>query len=167
MAERKQERRKYKRYNTEVKIYFDFKFDLQTKVDFEVIDKENKKPLSDKYTAISRNISVEGLCFVSERELKEGDVLQLELYLPGSNKPIPMEGTVRWCFPNKPVEEAKDKGEKVKYFSGILLSVVKGKSVQDSIYYDQEYQVNWSDVLESVFGDYKLLMGGKYRKDSK
>jgi hypothetical protein len=167
MAERKQERRKFKRYNTEVKIYFDFKYDLQTKVDFEVIDKEKKKPLSDKYTAISRNISVEGLCIVSERELKDDDVLHLELYLPGSINPIHMEGAVRWCSPNKSVDQVKDKDDKVKYLSGILLSLVEGESVQDSIYYDQEYKVNWSDVLESVFGDYKLLMGGKYRKDSK
>ena len=34
----KEEKRKYKRYNTEVNIYFEFKYDLETKVKFELID---------------------------------------------------------------------------------------------------------------------------------
>jgi hypothetical protein len=167
MEEQNQERRKYKRYNTEVKIYFDFSFDLQTKVHYEVIDKKKKKPLPGKYTAISRNISVEGICIVSDRELKKGDDLQMELYLPSSNKPILMQGTVKWCSPSKPPEEIKDKNEKLQYLAGVLVSTVNGESVPDSIYYDEEYKVDWSRVLESVFGNYKLLMGGKYRKESK
>lgn len=165
MEEQNKERRQYKRYNTEVKVYFDFSYDLQTKVQYEVIDK--KKPFPGKYTAISRNISVEGICIVSEKELKKGNELRMELYLPSSNKPILMQGTVRWCSPSKPPEEIKDKNEKLQYLAGVFLSTVNGEPVKDSIYYDEEYKIDWSGVLEAVFGNYKLLMGGKYRKDSK
>jgi len=167
MVEPGEERRKYKRYNTEVKVYFDFSFDLQTKVDYKIIDQKTKKAVTDKYSAVSRNISVEGLCIVSEKELSKWDQLFMELYLPGSSIPVPMEGFVRWCSPNKPADEIKQNDEKANYLVGVQLSKVKGEPVQESIHYDEEYKVDWSNVLESVFGSYKLLMGGKYRKDSK
>ena len=50
------------------------------------------------------------------------------------------------------------------YHIGVILSRVDGESVYDSIHFDKEYGVNWSVVLESVFGSYKMLMGEKYKK---
>jgi hypothetical protein len=165
----KKDKRRYKRYNTEAKIYFDFAYDLETKVEFELI-KEDKKPGSKKkYLAVSRNISAEGLCFVSHKNVQEGDLLYMEVYLPNAVEPIHMTGKVKWC---DAVSESStyvlgDKKNKQMYHIGIILSHVNGESVHDSIHFDKEYGVNWSVVLESVFGSYKMLMGEKYKRKSK
>ena len=156
--DKKEERRKFQRYNTEVKIYFDFTYDLETKVEFELVEEAKTRKSSKKYSAVSRNISVEGLCFISKKRVKEGEKVNLDVYLPSSNDPIPMTGEVGWCA----VSSSKEK----KYNIGIKLLSVKDESVSDSVYYDKEYKVNWSAVMESVFGNYKLLMGGKYKPKS-
>ena len=33
------DKRKYKRFNTEIEVYFDFAYDLETKINFELLDK--------------------------------------------------------------------------------------------------------------------------------
>ena len=46
MDHEKKNKRKYKRYNTEAKVYFDFAYDLETKVKFELVNEEkNSKDL--------------------------------------------------------------------------------------------------------------------------
>ena len=84
----KRNKRKYKRYNTEAKIYFDFAYDLETKVKFEFVD--GKKRLKKQYLAVSRNFSAEGLCFVSHMDVEIKDRLYMELYLHNEVEPIPM-----------------------------------------------------------------------------
>jgi len=163
----KKNKRKYKRYNTEAKIYFDFAYDLETKVEFELI--EDEKKARKRYLAVSRNISAEGLCFVSHKDLKEEDKLYMELYLPSVIEPIHMRGKVKWC---DAVSESSmyvlgDKKNKQMYHIGVILSVIDGDPVNDSIHFDEEYGVNWSVVLESVFGSYKMLMGEKYKNRKK
>lgn len=160
------DKRKYKRYNTEAKIYFDFAYDLETKVEFELLE-EGKEPGSKKkHLAVSRNISAEGLCFVSHKSVQEGDLLYMEVYLPSMTEPIQMRGKAKWC---DAVSEAStyaldDKKNKQMYQIGVIVSSVDGKSVGDSIHFDEDYGVNWSVVLESVFGSYKMLMGEKYKR---
>ena len=166
---KEKEKRRYERYNTEVKVYFDFAYDLQTKVEFEVVDKKKHSALSKKYTAISRNIGVEGMSIAANKELKKGDLLQMEVYLPNIKNPIPMEGMVRWCQTRDDFSKEKDGEQDSEYAfrAGIQIFSVNGEAVPGSVHYDQEYKVHWSNVLESVFGNYKLLMGGKYRKSGK
>jgi len=168
MADKFPEKRKAKRYSTEVKIHFDFAYDLETKVDFELIDKNKKESLSEKYHAVGQNISVEGLCFVTYVKVNENDLLHLEVYLPSAKNPIDMKGEVIWC---KPISSSQhhglEGGENQKtYQVGVKLLFVDGLSVQETVHYDEEYEVKWSVVLESVFGSYKMLMGEKYKKKS-
>ena len=162
-------KRKYKRYNTEAKIYFDFAYDLETKVKFELIDEKKKQKPKKKYLAVSRNISAEGLSFVSHKDVKVGDQLYMEVYLPSAIEPIHMVGKVIWC--DAAAESSTyvlgDKANKQMYYIGVILSRVDGDSVDDSIHFDKEYGVNWSVVLESVFGSYKMLMGEKYKRKDK
>jgi len=162
-------KRKYKRYNTEAKIYFDYSYDLETKVEFELIGKEKKEKSKKKYLAVSRNISAEGLCFVTHKSVKEGGLLYMEVYLPNVVEPIHMRGEVIWC--DDASESSKvaldDKKNKQMYRIGVVISLVEGKPVADSIHFDKEYGVNWSNVLESVFGSYKMLMGEKYKRKDK
>ena len=148
MDKPKEERRKYERFDTEVKIYFHVDYDIETTVKFQVVDKKKAKASSTKYSALSRNISAEGLCFTSEKKLEERDSLILEVYLPDEKDPIPMEGEVRWSQPISP-------NETNKFNTGVKLITVNGKSVATSVYYDKANHVIWSIVLESVLGSFK------------
>ena len=141
------DQRRYERYDTEVKIYFYVTYDVRTKVRFQIIDKKGKTS-SPKYTALSRNVSAEGLCFTSDKKLAPGDYLHLEVLLPGGKESVPMEGNVRWCQKSKTPK---------KYDTGVKLSYVNGESVEKSIYHDQAYQVIWSIVLESILGNFRIL----------
>lgn len=164
----KRDKRKYKRYNTEARVYFDFAYDLETKVKFEVLKQKQLKNTNKKYLAVSRNISAEGLCFVSHKNVKLGDELYLEVYLPNVVEPIYMKGDVKWCdaVSGSSTYVMGDKENKPMFHIGVILTTVEGKNVNESIYFDKEYKVNWSVVLESVFGSYKMLMGERYKKEN-
>ena len=153
--ERNHERRKYERFETELKIHFYVAYDVQTKVEFQIVGTKETPP--KKYPAVSRNVSAEGICIIAEKELANGQVLYLEVFLPGENQAIPMLGEVCWC---KLVVSKKSASDKI-FEIGIKLKTVEGKSVPDSIYFDQTHRLHWSIVLESVFGNFKKLMQEK------
>jgi len=148
---KKHERRKYERYATEAKVYFRVVYEIKTKVEYQIADKE-EGTLSKKYSAMSKNISVEGLCFVSDRQLAKGDKLYLEFYLPKREQPIRMEGQVRWSQATSKEEKQED-----KFDTGVKLTAVEGKSVMASIHYDEPNHLVWSVVLESVFGSFRKI----------
>lgn len=147
------EKRQYDRYETDVKIDFYVSFDVRTKIDFRVKDPKQGKLSPQKYSAISKNISVEGLSFTSEKPLEKGDGLMLDVFIPSASQPISMEGYVRWCrkLPSTP--------ERTQIFeSGVKLINVNGDSVEKSIFKDPVTHVAWSIALESVFGNFKHLV---------
>lgn len=144
------EKRKSNRYDTELKLYFSFAYDVRTKVEYQLLDKKNKKILSPKYPALSQNVSAEGLSFIAGRQLKEDDYLDLEVYLPAAAQPVRMEGEVRW---SKII--ARGKRDEESFQTGVVLKKVNGQSVQETIHFDKEYNVNWSIVLESILGKFK------------
>jgi len=145
--------RKYKRYEQDLKVYFNFPYDLETKVEFE-LDKAKKTNLKgQKFSGVSLNFSTEGVCFVSAKKLFKGDKLQLDVYLPADNHPIHMEGEVCWSKEHFPSDLPSD-----SFDTGVLLKTVKGKPVGKSIYYDEKYHVYWSEVLESVLGNFRIIM---------
>lgn len=146
------ERRKYDRYATEAKIYFRVTYDLKTKIEFQVVDKEKGRSLSKRHAAVSKNVSAEALCFISKHKLKEGDFLLLEVYLPKGKKPIHMEGRVVWSKAAAPREKMRQ-----LFDAGVRLTTVDGNAVKESIYFDSTHQVMWSVVLESVFGNFRKL----------
>ena len=153
------EKRKYERYNTELKLYFDRSFEVETKVKYQLLDKQNDKPLSRKYAALSKNVSAEGLSFLASQQLNPGDYLHLEVYLPTATKPVHMEGEVRWSNP-----VAADKREGPMFQTGVLLTKVNGEAVDPTIHFDKKYQVSWSNVLESVLGHFKDLAKKNIKK---
>jgi len=147
------EKRKYDRYETDVKIDFYVAFDVRTKIDFRVKDPKEGTVSSQKYSGISKNISAEGISFTSEKELIKGDSLLLDVFVPTAKQPVRMEGLVRWC------RELSGKSDKVKAFEyGIRLLKVDGSSVEKSIVNDPVHNIIWSVVLESVLGNFKHLV---------
>jgi len=171
MGKEKKERRGYERYKTSIDIHFRCIYDLTTKVEFELIDQKKGKAGSKKYPAVSRNVSAGGLCFVCDKELKQGDLLYIEVYLPSTKEVIPMRGEVRWCKPFSPSSDDVSQKENKQYAfqTGVKLISVKKELVDESIHHDKVYNVDWSIVLETIFGNYRVLMGGRYKniKDQK
>ncbi|HQP10191.1 MAG TPA: PilZ domain-containing protein [Candidatus Omnitrophota bacterium] len=170
MIAKRPERRKYDRYKTDVEIYFDFIYDLETKVKFEVIAENGETAASEKYSAVSRNVSVGGLCFSSTQKVTQGDLLHLEVFLPGSGDPVHMKGRVEWCKPVIPSYEdrLREEVEGDRPFEvGVRLMFVGDQPVEDTIHHDPTYDVDWSVVLESIFGNYRMLMEGKYKPQEK
>jgi hypothetical protein len=159
MSKENDDRRKYSRYGTQMKVYFTVKYDIRTKVEFKVL-KSADNGKCENYSGISKNISVEGLCFVSDKQLGIGDRLSIDIYAPNSKIPVPMEAEV--CWSRKFEGDAEDKD---MFHTGVKLISVNGQSVSKSIHFDKEYQVIWSEVLESVFGNFALLV--KQMRDQK
>ena len=46
--------------------------------------------------AVSKNLSVEGICFKCVKKLKPGTVLKLDVFLPNQERPLSLEGKVIW-----------------------------------------------------------------------
>ncbi len=145
------EKRKYERFDTELKIYFQVNYELKTKVEFQLVDRKRGEVLPQKYFAISKNVGAQGLCFTSGKKLDAGDRLFIEIYLPSQER-IPMEGEVRWC------KEADKNGHTAGSFdTGIKLLKVNEKLVESSIRFDEENKIVWSEVLETVFGSFRVF----------
>ena len=46
--------------------------------------------------SLSRNISAGGICLIVYEELKKAQLLDLEIYLPGDDRPVKALGKVAW-----------------------------------------------------------------------
>ena len=148
----KKDKRKCERYDTEIKIYFQVSYDIKTRIKYQIIKKKRGERLSRKYPGLSRNVSIKGIRFVSERQLSRGNLLFIELYLPRQKIPICMTGEVRWSKKIKVHPEIK-----YKYDTGVKLISVSGKPVSASIHYDKKHHIPWSIVLETIFGNFRKL----------
>jgi len=153
MGRNEKERRKYNRYDMEVKVNFYVNYALETKVEFQIIEDIKDIARKEKRTGISRNFSSEGMRFSSDEKLKKGDGLFIEVYLPKQQQSIPMTGMVQWSR-----QAPSGSGERYKFNTGVRLITVKGKSVAETIYNDEKYGISWSIVLESVFGNFKKFI---------
>lgn len=166
MGKNNKERREHKRFHSDVEVHFDFIYDLETKVQFGIVKDKEGKPVPVKYKAVSRDISVGGLCLVTHQKTKQGDMVRLDLFLPKSEDPIHMEGKVEWCKPLPQSDKdllSKDGEDKPVYEVGIRILKLNGRSVDETIHHDQIYDVEWSIVLDAVFGSYRMLMEGVYK----
>jgi hypothetical protein len=148
MLKKNNDVRRHDRYDTDVKVHFYVPYELKTKVNFQFKKTQPDPSLNKKFTGITKNISAGGICFVSELRLESGDCILIDIYLPGIEKPIFMEGEVRWCKVNE---------EGLQFYTGVQLVKVYDMPVEESIYFDQEHQVIWSNVLEQVLGSFALL----------
>ncbi len=144
------ERRQHERLSTEVDVFFQLFFDVKAQVQFQVIDKEMNRPLSRKYLALSRNISLEGLCFSCLKQLTAGELLLLEISGPQHASPVKLKGEVRWSR-KMTAPEFDDN----KFDTGVKILTVNDRPVAETFVRDENNQVVWSAVLESVMGSYK------------
>ncbi|MBF0594057.1 MAG: NUDIX domain-containing protein [Candidatus Omnitrophica bacterium] len=142
------EQRKHLRYETDVKVKFYVPYDFKTEVDFSLAEKIT----AEKYIGYSKNISVFGLCIESNKELKVGDHLWLELHMPDSPEIVYMQGITRWVQLSVVTPESPK-----MFLLGIEVDVVDGVDVEKTVYYDQKYGVFWSELLERILGSFAQL----------
>ncbi|MCB9771348.1 MAG: PilZ domain-containing protein [Candidatus Omnitrophica bacterium] len=142
---RKGERRRHERYETDLKIAFSVNFNLETKIKFQVQGKPEDTNSNRVYSGVGHNINVEGLGFSSGVKLEKGEMLLLDVFLPTVKEPIPMSGKVRWC-------RSSALGE---FKTGVKILKVRDEDVQSSVFLDPTNKVQWSILLESVFGGFK------------
>ncbi len=92
----------------------------------------------NKISAVTKNISVQGICFNSKKKLIADTLIEIQIRIPGYSKPIRLEGKVVWC---KTVESEKfgglptfdigirlidiDKSDESKFFMYVLDKVVE------------------------------------------
>ncbi len=150
MAHFDKEKRRFERFKTDQEIFFTVTYEIKTKINFQLMEAQADKILQPKYPAISRDVSVEGLCLTSLKELQPGDRLLLEVYALDSREPTYMQGEVRWS--KKLSARAKDKGT---VDTGIKVLTVEGRHVEETFYRDENQQVVWSGVLEAVLGSFR------------
>ncbi len=140
--------RQFPRFKNDGKIAFRLHYDFSAEIDFKV----GKTPLAasqHSYLGFTKNISINGLCFESAKELKPHDKVWIEFHLPDSNMLIYMEGDVRWTT------AVPCKDEKFpQYMVGVSIDKIDGMNVDDTIYFDQSYQVMWSQLLDRILGGY-------------
>jgi len=148
----KNERRKYERYDANVAVDYYYAYDFETKVQYEVVKDSDHK----KFSVLSRNISAEGLSFTTDAKLEEGSSICLDVYVPFSESKIHMDAEVRRSQPIS----AGDDGA-MKFDTGVRLLTANGKSIEETIYFDEKYDVMWSDVLESIVGAYRIISFNK------
>lgn len=144
------ENRKASRYEKKTSIYFDFAYDVQTKMAFK--EDSSKREKNRRYEGVTKNISSQGLCFASSKLLTPGEKLFLEILLPGDEQSIPMQAEVKWS------EEVFHKGRHDKIFdTGVKVFKLREEMVPDTVYFDEDYKVEWSLLLESVLGKYRII----------
>jgi len=83
------------------------RFDVKTKVNIKVKDRGVGDNLQGKIAAMSKNMSVSGICFFSPVQLVRGVVLDMEVFLPFELHPLCLKGEVRWCTLTKTESEGK------------------------------------------------------------
>jgi hypothetical protein len=135
---------------------------MSTRLQFQVKTQLLPEDLISKYPAISKNVSLEGLGFVASKPLSEGDLLILELYLPHERNPIHMEGKVCWSKP----AEVEIQSSKLRFETGVQLIKIEGQTVPETIYFDKEYKILWSKVLDSILGGYRLHVQKEKNRNS-
>ena len=81
---RPQERRRYVR------------IDVAAKVIFRVKPKDKGGASPESTSAVSKNLSVEGICFTSEQHLAPGTNLELQVVFFSDPEPLILNGEVKW-----------------------------------------------------------------------
>lgn len=150
MTSKPSDQRKFKRYATEVEGLFLASYPLVTGIKFQIIDQESGEFHTSKYSAISKNVGVEGLCFTTSFRLNQGEHIHLEVFVNENKDPVPMEGQVRWSR-----QCLSTSGKDRQFDTGIKIISVKGQPVSETFEKNKADQVIWSGVLRMIFGESK------------
>ena len=101
------ERRKYARV------------DIRSKINFILSEAGDTDAPQEKFQAVGKNMGVEGLLFNSNKKLKPGTLLDMEIFFPYQSQPVKIQGEVRWC------QAVKDESTgAISYDTGVKFPVI-------------------------------------------
>lgn len=74
------------------------RFDLEVKIKFQILQqgKDKGQVPSESVSAITKNLSVEGIRFISDVRVELGSIIRMEILLPTQTQPLHLEGQVKW-----------------------------------------------------------------------
>ena len=94
------------------------RFEAQTEIHFHISERSEEESTRKRISGITKNLSIQGVCFVSDKELEAGAVITLEVNLPTQEEPLLLEGEVRWS------QVSENQGEEGMYETGVKLFTV-------------------------------------------
>ncbi len=129
MGAKRAERRRFIRFDLDTNIKFGFFEDIG-------IDANMKGK--------AKNLSAEGVCIVTEKEIPRGKNIELDISLPGRKRPIRVHGKVVWAHKIKGV----DKNMVDRFETGIKLYTIE-KDDENTLlkYYCERMVDNLSEYL--------------------
>lgn len=138
------EKRRYDRYGSKMPIACRVIYDFKTQIKYQIIEYGEEKILSEKYDGVSKDISAEGFGFISSQQLNKGDIVRIEVYIPGREEPVHLDGEVRWSQP------VPSLGRERGYETGVHVFRVNGTLVADTVRFDKIRGIHWSEVLDVI-----------------
>ena len=81
---------------------------LKSNLNFSIMETGEVSAPSKRFRGEGTDIGVEGIQFTSNKQLKKGTILNLEIFLPGKEDPVYIEGEVMWCTKGKKPASRKD-----------------------------------------------------------
>lgn len=154
----KDNQRSHHRHPAKHRAPVNFIYDIDAKVDVHPAGEPAPSKLS-KCHGVCKNISAEGLCFMSGQKLAKGKKLSLEFYVSDGKPPLRLKGSVRWS------RAVTGGGTAPSLFdTGLKLITIEGRRVHDSVHYDKMYKLYWSDVLELISERWKQTIRAKAAK---
>ena len=75
------------------------RFNVKTEVKFQAQQKYQGQTPSENVSAITKNLSVEGVCFLTDKALDPGNMLKLEIVVPDQPEVLHLRGEVMWSIP--------------------------------------------------------------------
>ncbi|MFH1996742.1 MAG: PilZ domain-containing protein [Candidatus Omnitrophota bacterium] len=91
--------------------------EAQAEVKFELQHLAISKESIHKTPAIAKNLSIEGVCFICERDIAKGTVISLNILLPLEDRPLRLDGQIAWSRPLELSSGRKMREIGVKIFS--------------------------------------------------
>ena len=79
------------------------RFDLDANVKFKFFDDINI--MDENIKGKAKNLSAEGVCIVTEKEIPKNKNIELDIFLPGRKKSVIIHGKVIWTHKIKSVEK--------------------------------------------------------------
>lgn len=148
MIERREERRRHERYSSKGEVSYKIIYDFKARICYQILDSRGERVLSRKFQGISEDVSAEGLRFSTAEKLNPGDLLRLEVIMPGQKEVIVMDGQVRWSQLNPFSSHPQN-----HFSTGVKILSVNQKPVSPSIRFNAGKGVIWSNVLEAILKD--------------
>ncbi len=102
---------KYKRDDRRKFIRFDFDANIK----FRFLDRIN-----ENIKGKAKNLSAEGVCVVTEKEIPYDKDVEIDIYLPGRKKPVRVHGSVVWTNKIRNI----DKKAASRFEAGVKLYII-------------------------------------------